>query len=296
LIDINSDFSRSRFSSIFIVKTALFKSKTRIPLNRLKITGLIPAAGSASRLSPLPFSKELYPINIDKVSSDKSFHPKTTIQYLLENMKNGGANNVFIVIRDGKWDIPSYLGDGSPLEIHIAYLMMGVPFGPPFTIDQAYPFLDGNLILFGFPDILVTPYNAFEVLVEKLQSSKADAILGLHSVDDPENWDMVKLDDDGKVADLIIKKEEKGYDFGWAIMAWKPVFTEYLHSFTKKILQNHREGKIEENGNWREPIISDVVKASIKDGLDVTSHIFEVGKIMDVGTPERIKNSKNFFT
>jgi glucose-1-phosphate thymidylyltransferase len=178
-------------------------------LKKLRITGLIPAAGSASRLSPLPFSKELYPIYIDKVSKEKPFHPKTTIQYLLENMKNGGAINVFIVIRDGKWDIPSYFGDGSTLGLNIAYLMMGVPFGPPFTIDQAYPFLENDLIVFGFPDILVTPFNAFDVLVEKLKNSSADAILGLHNVDDPENWDMVKLGSNGLVSILIIKKRRR---------------------------------------------------------------------------------------
>jgi hypothetical protein len=81
---------------------------------------------------------------------------------------------------------------------------------------------------------------------------------------------------------------------GWAIMAWKPVFTEFLHSLYKKLTSND-QGKIREGDNWLEPIISDVVKAAIKDGLEVISHIFEDGKIMDVGTPERIHRSKDFF-
>lgn len=261
----------------------------------MKIAGLIPAAGNANRLSPLPFSKELYPINFDRVDELHPDHPKTSMQYLLENMKLGGAENVFIVIRDGKWDIPSYFGDGSRLCLNLAYLMMGLPFGPPFSLNQAYSFLDNQIVLFGFPDILVTPPDSFKELVEKLSKSDADAILGLHKVDEPFHWDMVRINEEGRVTDLTIKEERKSYNYGWAIMAWKPSFTLYLNEFVQKLLKQNNKGLISYNKTFREPIVSDVVKAALDDGLWIDSFVFEKGKVLDVGVSERIKRSQYFF-
>jgi len=243
----------------------------------------------------LPFSKELYPINLDRVTDQHQCHPKTTMQYLLENMQKGGATNVFIIIRDGKFDIPSYFGDGSWLKLKIAYLLMGVPFGPPYTIDQAYSFVKDQVILFGFPDILVTPDDAFLQLINKLQQSNAEAVLGLHKVSDPKNWDMVKLTPEGTVSDLVIKCDTNGYDYAWAIMVWKYSFTCFLHNYTKQLLKANNHGKLHDGISWREPIISDVVKAAVNEGMKIDSLIFEKGKILDVGTPERISQSNNFF-
>jgi glucose-1-phosphate thymidylyltransferase len=265
-------------------------------MSEIKVTGVIPAAGNASRLAPLPFSKELYPISFGEVDKKNTLHPKTSMQYLLENMRSGGADSVYVVIKKGKWDIPSYFIDGSQMNLHLAYLMMGLPFGPPFTIDQAYPFLKDDLVLFGFPDILVLPNDAYKTLAEKLKLSEADAILGLHQVEEPECWDMVKIDENGKVLDLVIKKAGyPDYAYGWAIMAWKPAFTEFLHSFVKQLLGKNQQGKIEENGIEREPIISDVVKAAVKSGLTIDSHVFSNGKVLDVGTVSRIISARNFF-
>ena len=71
----------------------------------------------------------------------------------------------YIVLRPGKWDIPAYFGDGSILNMHLAYLMLGVPFGVPFTLDQAYPFVRYATVAFGFPDILFEPEDGFVQIV-----------------------------------------------------------------------------------------------------------------------------------
>jgi glucose-1-phosphate thymidylyltransferase len=104
-----------------------------------KIIGLIPAAGEAKRIAPLPCSKEIYPVSfeIDKVSKLQS--PKSACQYLIEKMNYGGVLKIYLILRKGKWDIPTYLGDGTKYGMHFAYLMMGNPF-VPYTLDQAYPF------------------------------------------------------------------------------------------------------------------------------------------------------------
>src|SRR5262245_55704587 len=123
----------------------------------LELVGLIPAAGQATRIAPLPCSKEIFPVGFRTEPQSGTVRPKVVSHYLLEKMRRAGITRAYLVLRSGKWDIPAYYGDGAMLDMHLAYLLMGRPFGPPYTLDQAYPFLQNALVAFGFPDILFTP-------------------------------------------------------------------------------------------------------------------------------------------
>ena len=105
-----------------------------------------------------------------------------TVYLFLVNKK------AYIILREGKWDIPAYFGDGKSLNMHLAYLMMGLPFGVPYTLDQAYPFLQDALVALGFPDMIVEPDYAFVRLLAKREEVNADIVLGLFSaLQPPEN-------------------------------------------------------------------------------------------------------------
>ena len=52
-----------------------------------EVVGLIPAGGQATRLAPLPCSKELYPIGFRFAEADHSLRPKVVSHYLLEKMR-----------------------------------------------------------------------------------------------------------------------------------------------------------------------------------------------------------------
>src|SRR5215217_5198023 len=142
-----------------------------------EIVGIIPAAGMATRIAPLPCSKELYPIGFRDAADGQGVRPKPVGQYLLEHLRRGGARRTYIVIRKGKWDIPSYFGDGADLNLAIAYLIMNLPHGVPYTVDQAYAFVRDATVLFGFPDILIEPGDAYPRLLEHLHTTQADVVL-----------------------------------------------------------------------------------------------------------------------
>ena len=91
------------------------------------VVGVIAAAGRATRLAPLPCSKELLPIGVHREPAALRGRPKAVSQYLLERMRAAGARRVFFVVRGGKFDIADYYGDGSRLKLSIAYLMMNEP-------------------------------------------------------------------------------------------------------------------------------------------------------------------------
>jgi UTP-glucose-1-phosphate uridylyltransferase len=84
---------------------------------RREIVGVIPAAGTATRIAPLPCSKELYRIGFRSAEDGRGVRPKPIGQYLLEHLRRGGAKRTYIVIRKGKWDIPEYFGDGGALDL-----------------------------------------------------------------------------------------------------------------------------------------------------------------------------------
>jgi len=248
------------------------------------IIGLIPAGGKATRISPLPCSKELFPIGLHP-TAEGGLRPKAVATYLLENMRAGGAAKAFFVIRPGKWDIPAYYGDGSMLDMHIGYLLMNVPYGPPYTLDQAYPFVQNAIVLTGFPDILIEPADAFAAVVAELKSTKADAVLGVFPTDVPHKWDPVDLTPDGWITRVEIKPPQSLLRYAWAIAAWSPVFTEFMHHYLAAL----RPGF--EAGTAREIIISDVVQAAIENGLRVRGVIFEQGSCLDVGTPDDLQKA-----
>ena len=134
----------------------------------MDFSALIAAGGLANRLGPLPCSKEIFPI-IGQFTNNRT---KVVCENLIEYYKLAGINDIHFIIRKGKWDIPQLLGDGSSLGVNISYLIMNLPYGTPFTLDQAYPFIKDKNIAMGFPDIVMEPKNAFEMLKVKLQNGK----------------------------------------------------------------------------------------------------------------------------
>jgi glucose-1-phosphate thymidylyltransferase len=160
-----------------------------------KVVGLIPAAGKAKRISPLPCSKEIYPLGFHRFRHSEDSRIKVVSEYLMESMRSAKVAEVYIILRKGKWDIPQYLGSGKWMDLNFAYLIMDLPFGVPFTLDQAYNFVKDDTVLFGFPDIVFKPKDAITQLLDKSSSNHADVILGLFRAPPPHKMQhMVDFD------------------------------------------------------------------------------------------------------
>ena len=253
---------------------------------RPEIVGLIPAAGTASRLAPLPCSKEILPVGFRARDGRDGPRPMAACEHLLESMRQGGAQRAYVVLRDGKWDIPAYLGDGEEAGLQLAYLVGRVPFGVPFTLDQAYEFVRGQQVVCGFPDILTEPGDVFTPLLERLDETGAAVALALFPADDPQTMDQVKVDEDGRVRFIQVKPGPDLLDSGWVVAAWGPEFTELLHTWVARASEHiRRHGSLEE-----EPHLGDVVQAAIEAGLIVQSFAFPSGSFIDIGAPERLSD------
>ncbi|TXK21069.1 dTDP-glucose pyrophosphorylase [Pontibacter qinzhouensis] len=257
----------------------------------MEIAGLVPAAGLGSRLSPLPCSKELFPVGFGPHPEHGEPHPKVVSQYLLEQMQRAGAKQVYFVLRKGKWDIPAYFGDGSQLSLHLAYLLMQNPNGTPFSLNQAYDFVQDKQVLFGFPDILTGLEDPFSPLLQKQERTQADVVLGLFKIKRPHSWDMVATAPDGEVTALEMKSTSTTRSFGWAIACWQPSFTLFMHRHLQ-----HLEQQMSASGQVKEISVGAVIQAAIYNGLQVQSVCFPGSSCLDMGTPEDLREAISTLT
>lgn len=249
--------------------------------------GLIPAAGEGTRIAPLPGSKELYPIGFRDLE-DGSLRPKVVSHYLLEKMRLAGIHKAFFLLRPGKWDIPAYFGAGEIVDMELGYLVVSLPFGVPYTINQAYPFVKDAAIAMGFPDILFQPNDTYKRLLARLNTENADVAINLLPFEQPHKGGMVDFDSQGRVKQIIEKPAQSDLKYSWCAAVWKPSFTQFIHQF---VTQLEAERSRHNSAAPREVPFGDVIQAAIDAGLQVEAEICDRQPYLDIGTPADLQQA-----
>jgi glucose-1-phosphate thymidylyltransferase len=246
-----------------------------------EIVGIVPAAGQATRISPLPCSKELYPIALHR--DESGAHPKVVSHYLFEHMRQAGIRKAYVILREGKWDIPAYFKDGtSLLDMHLAYLMMRQPFGAPFSLDQAYPFVREAIVVLGFPDMVFWPDDILLRVIARHAQTDSGVVLGLVPCDRPHTADMIEIEGTGRVRRFVIKQRETSLRYTWVAAVWTPTFTQFMHDYLD-------EGIRSGEATRRELSVGDVIQAAVNRGMHVDSVTFSDGGYVDIGSPEMLE-------
>ncbi len=246
-----------------------------------EVIGLVPAAGRADRLGALSCSKEIFPLGFG-ADADGMLRPRPACSHLLESFACAGVSRAFVLLRQGKWDIPALLGDGSAFGLPLAYLAFEPTASVPETLDRAYPFAAEATVALGFPDIIVEPRAAFRPLLQRLGQAGAQVVLGLFPTDQSWKADMVELDEHDRAQRIVIKQVETPLRFTWSIAVWGPEFSRYLHDF----VTSGRTAPGE-----KETYIGDVIQAAIDDGMTVLGERFEDGSFIDIGTPDDLRRA-----
>jgi glucose-1-phosphate thymidylyltransferase len=245
-----------------------------------RIVGVIPAAGKGTRVAPLPGSKELFPIGFGEIIFDGKIrrYPKVVSQYLVDNMARAGAKEVYFVLGEGKLDIMEYYGDGQRFGTRIAYLMMDRLWGMPYTIHQAYYWMRDAAVIFGMPDTIFTPPDAFSQLLALQNQVHADLTLGLFRTGQPQRLSMVKFDQDNRVLAIFDKPAHTDLLYTWGIASWGPRFTELLHQELASPPTDNRE-----------IVLADIFQMAVETGLYIRALRFDSGEYIDIGTPEDLQ-------
>jgi glucose-1-phosphate thymidylyltransferase len=164
----------------------------------MRIVGVIPAAGSASRLQPLPCSKEVYPV-----------HGRPAMDYLVERMRAAVSADLRVVTTPEKQDVIAHarqLGatvvEGRPESV-AASLRLGLQ-----DVTEA------DVVLFGFPDTIWEPREGFRTLLASLADGE-DVVLGVFPTEEPERSDVVVMENSGRISAVEVKPEQPASDLIW---------------------------------------------------------------------------------
>ncbi len=240
--------------------------------------GLIPAGGMATRLGPLPCSKELLPVGA--FATPDGPRPRPVITYLLEQWQHAGIERALVVVRPGKWDIPAYLGDGRAFGPRLAYLTVHEPHGAAYTLAAALPFLAGQPVALGLPDVIIRPANVYARLVAWHNAQRPDLTLGLFPCEHPQTADMVAITADQRVTAIEIKPPATTLRWTWMAAIWSPVVTDILVD----VVAADRIAR-QRDPHRPELHIGAVFQAALARGLRVTGVTFPDGQARDIGTP-----------
>ena len=243
--------------------------------NVTPVTGLIPAAGRASRLPGLTCSKDLLPV--PETGSDASC---AAIENSVKFLRECGIEHQNVVIAPGTKDIPGLLGDGSRLGAKVFYTTIVDSRSVPDSLSAG---LEGNSrsnVVLVFPDIMFEPRAAIAQSIAGFGSTECDVLLSLIPSSRGEKVDMVTVDDDGMVQGIAPKPGAGISGWTWVAAAWSPEFSAYLRQFVDK----NADSAARLQG--REPYVGDVINAAIDDGLLVRAERFKQGGMIDIGTPD----------
>ncbi|MBV8936012.1 MAG: nucleotidyltransferase family protein [Alphaproteobacteria bacterium] len=169
--------------------------------------GIVPAAGSGTRIQPLAFSKELLPVGSRFDGATE--RPRAVSEYLIERMLRGGADKICFVISPWKSDILHYYG-GVIGSATIAYVVQPEPAGLCDAIFRALPLIHrDDQVLIGLPDTIWLPEDALGRLPD-------DRLAFLtFPVDRPELFDAVVSDGEGCVREIQVKQRGAASHWVW---------------------------------------------------------------------------------
>ena len=124
--------------------------------------GIVPAAGSGTRIQPLAFSKELLPVGSRRENGTE--RPRAVSEYLVERMTRAGADRICFVISPTKSDILRYYGSRFG-PAHMVYAVQQEPRGLCDAIFRAIPLIaPSETVVIGLPDTIWFPEDGLRVL------------------------------------------------------------------------------------------------------------------------------------
>jgi NDP-sugar pyrophosphorylase family protein len=135
------------------------------------------------------------------------------MDYLIERMRAGGAEEVRVVTRPEKPDVAARAGEleARTIEARTQTVTESIAAG----LDGLAPDV---VVLLGFPDTVWEPVDGFRRLVEQVAAG-FEVALGLFRTAELRRSDVVRLDRDGRVVGIAVKPVEPPSEWIWGCAA-----------------------------------------------------------------------------
>src|SRR5262245_20422635 len=173
--------------------------------------GLILAGGAGTRLRPITHTsaKALVPVA-----------NKPILFYGIEDMVSAGIKQIGIIVSETKGEIEAVVGDGSRWGADITYIPQEAPLGLAHCVLIAREFLaDDTFVMYLGDNLLQQSLTSFVAAFDSARAHDASngvaplaAQILLAHVDDPRQFGVAAIGDDGEVAALIEKPADPPSD------------------------------------------------------------------------------------
>ncbi|MEA2053329.1 MAG: glucose-1-phosphate thymidylyltransferase [Euryarchaeota archaeon] len=176
--------------------------------------GLILAGGHGTRLRPLTYSqqKQLIPVA-----------NKPILFYALEDIIEAGAKEIGIIVGPNKEQVRATV-ESENWDAGIDFIYQEEPKGLAHTILVAKEFLDEPFVMYLGDNIL---REGIEKHAKKFEENENDASIMLTEVENPRQFGIAELNDDGTIKRLIEKPKDPPSNLALVgIYFFKPVILE----------------------------------------------------------------------
>ncbi len=159
---------------------------------------LILSGGKGTRLRPLTYTgaKQLVPVA-----------NKPILWYGIEEIVASGITDIGIIIspETGK-EVQAKTGSGEQFGAKITYILQEKPAGLAHAVQVALPFLENSPFLMYLGDNLIQQGD-LSYFLKKFTQQQQDALILLRPVANPSAFGVAKIDETGRVLELIEKPE-----------------------------------------------------------------------------------------
>lgn len=184
--------------------------------------GVIPAAGSGTRIQPLAFSKELLPVG-SRRDEQGIERPKAVSEFVVERMVRAGADRICFVISPEKTDIISYYARHAEAR-RFCYVVQERPVGLCDALFRGIPLArEDEDVLFGLPDTVWFPSDG----LARLPAGELSFLT--FPVEQPERFDAV-VSEDGLVREIQVKVPKPDSHWVWGAFRMPASTYRALHA------------------------------------------------------------------
>jgi glucose-1-phosphate thymidylyltransferase len=227
--------------------------------------GLVLSGGYGTRLRPLTHTgpKQLIPIA-----------NKPNILYCIEDLRDAGITDIGIILGTVMPEkVQEFLGDGSKFGVKLTYIIQGEPKGIAHAVNCAKEFMGDSEFIVYLGDNLLK--NGIEAILKKMKDEKADCVISLMPVKEPQRYGIAELSPDGKKVLRTVEKpkEPKSNLAVIGVYGFGPTFFK-VYPKLKPSWRNEME-------------VTDAISLLIDSGFKVVPHKVE-GWWKDTGKPEDI--------